>query len=328
MLIVKNESDNPFFNHAAEEYMLENFDEECFMLWINRPSILIGRNQNAMAEINMKYVKENDITIVRRPSGGGAVFNDFGNVNFTFISKVEDNSFADFKRFAFPIIEGLKKLSIFAEFSGRNDITIDGKKISGNAQYKHRNKVLHHGTLLFSASMSNLASALKVRPIKLESKGVESVASRVTNISEHLKEPMTLKGFKEFLTNHMVEIYENSRFYEFSQRDIEGINKIVNEKYGTWQWNFGKSPKFSLNNEHRYAGGILEVNLNVDKGLIKEIKLYGDFFGRKDISILEEVLEGVKHEKEALFTALRDYEINDFMNNITKENLIECILGY
>jgi len=328
MLIVKNESDNPFFNHAAEEYMMESFEEECFMLWINRPSILIGRNQNTIAEINMEYVKENNITIVRRPSGGGTVFNDYGNMNFTFISKVEDTSFADFKRFAYPVIDGLKKLSIDAEFSGRNDITIEGKKISGNAQYKHRNKVLHHGTLLFSASMSNLSSALNVRPIKLESNGVESVASRVTNISEHLKEPMTLKEFKDFLTKHMVEICDSSIFYEFSQKDLEGINKIMNEKYATWEWNFGKSPKFTLCNEHKYAGGILEVNLNVDKGIIKEIKFYGDFFGRKELFILEEVLEGVKHEKEALFAALKDYEINDFMNNITKENLIECILGY
>lgn len=328
MLIVKNENDNPFFNHAAEEYMLENFEEECFMLWINRPSILIGRNQNALAEINMEYVKEKDITIVRRASGGGAVFNDYGNMNFTFISKVEDNSFADFKRFAYPVIDGLKKLSINAEFSGRNDITIEGKKISGNAQYKHRNKVLHHGTLLFSASMSNLSSALNVRPIKLKSKGVESVTSRVTNISEHLKETMTLKEFKDFLTNHMMTTCDNSRFYEFSQKDLQGIHKIMNEKYATWEWNFGKSPKFSLNNESKYAGGILEANLNVDKGFIKEIKLYGDFFGRKEIFILEEVLVGVKQEKEALYAALKAYEINDFMNNITKENLIECILGY
>lgn len=328
MIIVKNENNNPFFNHAAEEFLMDNFNEECFMLWINRPSILIGRNQNALAEINMEFVKEKDITVVRRPSGGGTVFNDYGNMNFTFISNADENGFGDFKKFAFPVIDALKKLSVEAEFSGRNDITIEGKKISGNAQYKNKDRVLHHGTLLFSASMNNLAAALNVRPIKLKGKGVTSVASRVTNISEYLKEPMSLAEFKEFLTNYMIENCEGSRFYEFSSQDIASINKIVDSKYAAWEWNFGKTPEFTIKNERKYEGGILEVNLNVDKGYIKDIKLYGDFFGKRDISILERSLISVKHEENALNKVLEDQDITSYMNNISKENLIQCILGY
>jgi lipoate-protein ligase A len=327
MLIIKNENDNPFFNHAAEEYMLRNFDEECFMLWINRPSILLGRNQNALAEINLEYAKANDITIVRRPSGGGAVFNDYGNMNYTFISQLDENGFADFKKFAYPIIEGLRNLSINAEFSGRNDITIDGKKISGTAQYKHKNRVIHHGTMLYSASISSLSKALNVRPIKLESKGVTSVTSRVTNISQYLNSPMTLKEFKEYLTNFVIGIFKDIKFYEFTKTDLEGIEKIVREKYETWDWNFGKSPQFSLHNERKYEGGILETSLNVDRGIIKEIKFYGDFFGKIDVSELEGVLVGVNYEEDALYAALEDYDINNYMNNITKNNLIHCILG-
>jgi len=328
MLIVKNESNNPYFNLAAEEFLMENFKEECFMLWINKPCIVIGRNQNALSEINMEYAKEKDITIVRRPSGGGTVFHDYGNMNFTFISNADENGFGDFKKFVSPIIDALKKLSIEAEFSGRNDITIEGKKISGNAQYKNKERVLHHGTLLFSASMSNLAAALKVRPIKLQGKGVASVASRVTNICEYLKKPMTILEFKDFITNYVIENCHGNSFYEFSSQDIDNINNIMEKKYVTWEWNFGKTPEFSFKNERKYEGGILEVNLNVDKGYIKDIKIFGDFFGKRDISLLEAVLTKVKHEEEALKDALEGEDIGSYMSNITKENLIECMLGY
>jgi lipoate-protein ligase A len=297
------------------------------MLWINKPSILLGRNQNALAEINLEYVKANDITIVRRPSGGGAVFNDFGNMNYTFISSLDEGGFADFKKFAYPIIEGLRNLSINAEFSGRNDITIEGKKISGTAQYRLKNRVIHHGTLLYSTSILNLSRALNVRPIKLESKGVSSVASRVTNISEYLKEPMPLKEFREYLTNFVIGMFEDSKFYEFTKEDLEDIERLVKEKYETWDWNFGKSPQFSLHNERKYDGGILETSLNIDKGIIREVKFYGDFFGKVEVSELEKILVGVNYEETALYSALEGCDINNFMNNITKDNLIQCMLG-
>ena len=190
MLYIYNKNTNPYFNLAAEEYVLKEFQEECFMLWRNEPSIIVGKNQNTLAEINLDYVRQHKIPVVRRLSGGGAVFHDLGNLNFTFIVNEDVSSFSDFKRFTQPIIDVLRKLSVNAEFSGRNDITIDGKKISGNAQYYYKNRILHHGTLLFSSSITDLSAALKVRPVKFEDKGVKSVSKRVTNISEHLKEPL------------------------------------------------------------------------------------------------------------------------------------------
>ena len=244
MLYIYNKNTNPYFNLAAEEYVLKEFQEECFMLWRNEPSIIVGKNQNTLAEINLDYVRQHKIPVVRRLSGGGAVFHDLGNLNFTFIVNEDVSSFSDFRRFTQPIIDVLRKLSINAEFSGRNDITIDGKKISGNAQYYYKNRILHHGTLLFSSSITDLSAALKVRPVKFEDKGVKSVSKRVTNISEHLKEPITIEQFIDLIMNHIREQTRGSEMYEFTQEDIEKIEKLVREKYSTWEWNFGTSPDY------------------------------------------------------------------------------------
>jgi lipoate-protein ligase A len=325
MLYIYNKNTNPYFNLAAEEYILKKFQEECFMLWRNEPSIIIGKNQNTLAEINLDYVRQHKIPVVRRLSGGGAVFHDLGNLNFTFIVNEDVSSFSDFKRFTQPIIDVLRKLSVNAEFSGRNDITIDGKKISGNAQYYYKNRILHHGTLLFSSSITDLSAALKVRPVKFEDKGVKSVSKRVTNISEHLKEPITIEQFIDLIMNHIREQTRGSEMYEFTQEDIEKIEKLVREKYSTWEWNFGTSPDYKFKNEKKFAGGTVEVNLNVEKGIIKDIKIYGDFFGKYDVSEVENLLKGVKHSEEEIRKVLSNIGMNDYFANITVDNLIEVM---
>ncbi|MBT1280167.1 lipoate--protein ligase [Thermoanaerobacter sp. CM-CNRG TB177] len=325
MLYIYNKNTNPYFNLAAEEYILKEFQEECFMLWRNEPSIIIGKNQNTLAEINLDYVRQHKIPVVRRLSGGGAVFHDLGNLNFTFIVNEDVSSFSDFKRFTQPIIDVLRKLSINAEFSGRNDITIDGKKISGNAQYYYKNRILHHGTLLFSSSITDLSAALKVRPVKFEDKGVKSVSKRVTNISEHLKEPITIEQFIDLIMNHIREQTGGSEMYEFTQEDIKKIEKLVREKYSTWEWNFGTSPDYKFKNEKKFAGGTVEVNLNVEKGIIKNVKICGDFFGKYDVSEVENLLKGVKHSEEEIKKVLSNIDINDYLANITVDNLIEVM---
>ncbi|UZQ83283.1 lipoate--protein ligase [Thermoanaerobacter sp. RKWS2] len=325
MLYIYNRNTNPYFNLAAEEYVLKEFQEECFMLWRNEPSIIVGKNQNTLAEINLDYVRQHKIPVVRRLSGGGAVFHDLGNLNFTFIVNEDVSSFSDFKRFTQPIIDVLRKLSVNAEFSGRNDITIDGKKISGNAQYYYKNRILHHGTLLFSSSITDLSAALKVRPVKFEDKGVKSVSKRVTNISEHLKEPITIEQFIDLIMNHIREQTGGSEMYEFTQEDIKKIEKLVKEKYSTWEWNFGTSPDYSFKNEKKFTGGTVEVNLNVEKGIIKDIKIYGDFFGKYDVSEVENLLKGVKHSEEEIRKVLSNIDMNDYFANITVDNLIEVM---
>lgn len=322
MLYINNNSTNPYFNLAAEEYILKEKNDECFMLWRNEPCIVIGKNQNTLSEINIDYVKKNNITVVRRLSGGGAVFHDLGNLNFTFIVNDKEDSFTNFKKFTQPIIEVLKGLNVHAEFSGRNDLTIEGKKFSGNAQYNYKNRVLHHGTLLFSSNMSDISGALKVKPIKFEGKGVKSVVSRVTNISEHLTAPLGIIEFKDLIMDYIKSINSGKDLYEFTEKDLDIINKMKNEKYSTWDWNFGSSPKYSFTNQRKYIGGNVEFNLNVEKGIIKEVRLFGDFFGKCDVSNIEKVLTGVKHSEEDIRKALSRFDINDYFANISVEDLI------
>ena len=326
MLLINNDNTNPYFNFALEEYLLKKTDQDLFRLWMCDPCISVGKNQNTISEINSDYVRKNSIPIVRRQSGGGAVFHDLGNLNFTFIS-CNNNSFSDFKRFTQPIIDLLKTLGINAEFSGRNDLLIDGKKFSGNAQYNYKNKVIHHGTLLFSSQISNLSNALKVKPIKLKSKGIKSVKSRVTNISEHLDKPMDISEFRDLIMNYVFSLNSNNSYFNLTEKDIENVNKLSKEKYSTWEWNFGNSPNYSLINELRYIGGTLEFHLNVSKGFITDIKFFGDFFGKKDISNVEDLLIGVKHEEESLKEKLNNINIDDYFLGSDVNVLVSGILG-
>ena len=326
MLLINNTNTNAYFNLAMEEYFLKNTNEDIFLLWQNENSIIVGKNQNTLSEINYDYVKENNIKVVRRLSGGGAVFHDLGNINFTFIS-CNDNSFSDFKKFTMPIVEALKELNVHAEFSGRNDLLIDGQKFSGNAQYNYKNKVMHHGTLLFSSEINDLSNALKVKPSKFQGKSVKSVKSRVTNISSHLDKEMTVLEFKDYLMDFINKRDENSHFYELNDKDIESINKLVEEKYSTWEWNFGYSPKYSLYNEVKYPGGNLEFSLDVHDGLIKDIKFFGDFFGKEDISFIENKLRNVKHNEYSIKSALEDVDINNYFLNCNIDILVSGIMG-
>ena len=326
MLLINNTNTNAYFNLAMEEYFLKNTNEDIFLLWQNENSIIVGKNQNTLSEINYDYVKENNIKVVRRLSGGGAVFHDLGNINFTFIS-CNDNSFSDFKKFTMPIVEALKELNVHAEFSGRNDLLIDGQKFSGNAQYNYKNKVMHHGTLLFSSEINDLSNALKVKPSKFQGKSVKSVKSRVTNISSHLDKKMTVLEFKDYLMDFINKRDENSHFYELNDKDIESINKLVEEKYSTWEWNFGYSPKYSLYNELKYPGGNVEFSLDVHDGLIKDIKFFGDFFGKEDISFIENKLSNVKHNEYSIKSALEDVDINNYFLNCNIDILVSGIMG-
>ena len=328
MLIVKHDYTNPYFNHAAEDYLMENFDEECFILWRNTKSILVGKNQNTLSEVNIDYVKEKDIKVVRRMSGGGAVFCDPGNLCFTFISNIDEGKFADFKSFTTPIVSALKSLNIKnVEFSGRNDITINEKKVSGNAQYRHKSRILHHGTLLYSADLSELIGGLNVRPVKFKDKAVKSVASRVTNIIEHMDNKLSVDEFKEYINNYVSENVSGSKIYEFNEHDLKEIQKIIDNKYSTWEWNFGNSPKYDFHNEDKFKSGVVEVYLNVEKGLIKDIKFFGDFFGKKDIKDFEKYFINKKHDKEEIRKMLETIDATSYINNIETDEIISLLFN-
>lgn len=326
MLLIYNDKTNPYFNLAMEEYFLKNFCDDIFILWRNEPSIIVGKNQNTLSEINIEYVKENNIPVVRRQSGGGAVFHDLGNINFTFIAN-DKKGFSDFKRFTQPIINLLRTLDIDATFSGRNDLLIDGKKFSGNAQYNYKNRVMHHGTLLFSSQISDLSNALKVKPIKFEGKGIKSVKSRVTNIREHLKKDISILEFKDLIINYLLNTNSNNKTYDLTNDGIDNIWLLANNKYNSWEWNFGNSPKYSLTNQLKYPGGNVEFNLNVEKGIIKNIKFFGDFFGESDVSYIENLLVGIKHDEDSIKDALNLIDINNYFLGANIEILLSGILG-
>ena len=328
MIYVINNNDSCYFNHAAEEYLMNNFDDDVFMLWINKPSILIGRNQNTITEIDLDYVKDNGIEVVRRLSGGGTVYNDLGNMNFTFITKrdpeiqVKDG----FEKFALPVIDALNSLGVNAIFTGRNDITIDDKKFSGNAQYFKKDKLLHHGTLLFDCDMSKLSLALKSKAIKFKDKAIKSVGARVTNISPHLHKPMSLEEFRDYLKDYIINTHKIETIYEFNEKDINEINKIVEKRFTTWEWNYGKSPKYRYENSVKYPSGIVEYNLNVEDGIIKDISLYGDFFGEDNVKDLESILIGSKHNSLDLEKILKDVKINKYIKGLCNDEFLQGIL--
>ena len=324
MLIIRRHHTDPYFNIATEEYVLKEIPEDSFMLWRNEPSIIVGKHQNTLAEINLDYVKQNNIKVVRRLSGGGAVFHDLGNLNFTFTMKSEDENLINFRKYTDPIIEVLQSLDVDARFEGRNDLTIEGKKFSGNAMHIWKNKVLSHGTLLFSSHMPDLGAALNADPVKFKDKAVKSVRSRVTNISDHLKQPMDVMQFADLIGEYIVSKYPDAQFYELNEKDHSRINELVKTKYGTWDWNFGYSPIYNFKKILRTeSSGTIEFDLDVSDGIIRSIKIFGDYFNKFDTEDIEKALLNVPHNQEKIMEALTRFRISDYFNNLAMEEFLQ-----
>lgn len=319
---------DPRINLAIEEYALNTMDVEkdSFLLfYINQPSIIIGRNQNTIEEINTDFVEKNGIIPVRRLSGGGAVYHDLGNLNYSFLTKDDGESFRNFKKFTQPVIDALAKMGVNAELSGRNDILAGGKKISGNAQYSTRGRMFSHGTLMFDTEIDAVVSALKVSKEKIESKGIKSIRSRVTNIIELLENPMTVEEFRLELLASIFEGEENIQYWELTEQDWENIHKLSEERYQQWDWNYGKSPKFNMKHSHRFPVGGVDVRLDVNKGMIEEVKIFGDFFGVGDMAEVEQLLTGKPYSKEGIEAALTNIDVPKYFGGITKEELVQLI---
>jgi lipoate-protein ligase A len=328
MLFINNKGiTDPRINLAIEEYALKNLDinETYLLFYINEPSIIIGKNQNTIEEINTEYVESNGIHVVRRLSGGGAVYHDLGNLNFSFITKDDGESFHNFRKFTEPVITALQKLGVNAELSGRNDIEANGKKISGNAQFSTKGRMFSHGTLLFNSKMDNVASALKVKKDKIESKGIKSVRSRVANISEFLVDKITMEEFRTLLLKSIFEEMEEIPEYVLTEEDWGKIHQLSEERYQNWEWNYGKSPKFNLQHSHRFPVGSIDIRLEVNKGLLENCKIYGDFFGVGDVGEIEDKLKGCRYEKSEIEMALKDVDTTYYFGKVSKEELIGLI---
>lgn len=329
MYYIIDHSTDPQWNLATEEYLFKTFKEPVFRLWRNDSSIIIGLHQNAYAEINLDYVKRNNIKVVRRLSGGGAVFHDLGNVNFTFIDNqtTKEQTSEMFARFTKPIIEALKALGVEASLMGRNDLVIDGKKFSGNAVAVYKERVLQHGTLLFCASMANLSEALANRPEQFAGKSVKSNRSRVTNISEHLTKEMSVEEFIAFLEKFILDQNEGKyRLYSYTPKDLKEIARLKMEKYSKESWNYGSSPAFGYSKIKRFDWGLFELYLEVEKGVIKDIRFYGNYFFTKETSHLEDIMRGWSINEQAIREGLKTINLSDYFSNITEEKFLEMFL--
>ncbi|WP_435310115.1 lipoate--protein ligase [Sebaldella termitidis] len=329
MKYIINENNNPRYNLALEEYVLKNLDGEYFFLWQNEPTIVIGKHQNTISEINLDYVEKKGIHVVRRMSGGGAVYHDLGNINFSFIQEKKDLADFDFSFFTRPIIDLLGELGIKAEFNSRNDLAIDGKKFSGNAQYIFKKKILHHGTLLFNSEMEELVNSLKVSKDKIESKGLKSIKSRVANIKDHIGKDSKIKevsDFKDALFEHMKNRMEEFEEYVLTENDKKEIEKLKKEKYDKWEWNYGESPEADIHRQRKYTAGKVESYIKLKDGLIENIKLYGDFFSSREIEDLESGLKGKKYMINEIAEYLKTVNVSEYFSGFSEEEILDVII--
>lgn len=319
MIVVENNSVNPSYNHALEEYFFNNYDEDIFIIWRNRPTVLLGRNQNIYKEVNLDYCIENGIDVVRRPSGGGTIYCDLDIIQYSFITKEREGD--SFRYFTKPIINTLAKFGIDGEFTGRNDLVIEGKKFSGNAQYHNKGKVLHHGSILFGGNVEVMKHALRPNPLKFVGKNVSSISSRVGCLKELLD--MSVTEFMDEISRTVMEDFEITKFIKIDREIDREIRKIVDNKYGCDDWNYGKNPKANIKYSVKHDFGIVEYAIGIEEGIIKEMKMYGDFFGMEDVKSLTDKLQGIKFSEKHLRDALKDKDISCYITGLSIETLIK-----
>lgn len=322
-----NEHD-PSLNLAFEEYVLRHAqtDDDILLFYVNEPSIIIGRHQNTIEEINLPYVEEKGIHVVRRLSGGGAVYHDLGNLNFSFITRSDSENFRNFKKFTEPVIRCLQEMGIPAELSGRNDIVIDGRKISGNAQYIAKERMASHGTLLVNSDLTEVSRALNVSASKIASKGVKSVRSRVANISEFLNEPLNVEVFRQAILNSVFGSSQNISRLPLTTEDHNNVIALANERYRTWDWNFGRSPDFNIQKKDRFPIGEVDVRLDVGKGKIQNVKIYGDFFAIQPIEELEKQFIDLPYRSADVLAFLQSIDLNVYISGLDPQALTDLLV--
>lgn len=328
MKYIVNTSNDPAYNVALEAYAFQKLTDidEIFILWINEPAIIIGRHQNTIQEINKEFIDKNGIHVVRRLSGGGAVYHDLNNLNYTIISNNTQEGAFDFQTFSKPVIDTLAKLGVKAEFTGRNDLEINGQKFAGNAQAYYKGRMMHHGCLLFDVDMSVLGQALKVSKDKIESKGIKSVRARVTNIVDHLSDKITVHEFSDAILAQMKEEYPEMDEYVLSDAELSEIQAMRDNQFATWDWTYGKAPEYTIERGVRYPAGKITTYANVENSTIKSVKIFGDFFGVKPVDDIEKMLEGVRYDYKDVLAALKTVDTSQYFSRMTPEEITKAIV--
>ena len=316
-------------NLALEEHVLRNRmgDDDLLLFYVNAPAIIIGHNQNTIEEIDSDVVAARGIRVVRRVSGGGAVYHDLGNLNFSFMTRDVHNRFNRYDRFNGPVVDVLRALGVPAEIGGRNDILAGGRKISGNAQFATPDRMLSHGTLLLDSNLDDVTAALRPKPGKVESKGVKSIRSRVANISEFLAAPITVDELRERILEQIFGTRDRALIPTLTLDDSDwtAARELMGRKYGTAAWNYGQNPASNIQRDHRFAGGEIDVRLNVQEGRITGIRIFGDFMGRRDVDELEARLLGALYEREAMMTAWADVDVAEYFTGISRDEVLSVL---
>ncbi|TBX40130.1 lipoate--protein ligase [Lactiplantibacillus paraplantarum] len=320
-------------NLAIETYLMEHADltEPILYFYINDPCIIVGRYQNVKAEINQDYVDQHHITLTRRTSGGGAVYDDLGNVSF--ITKDDGDGFGNFKRFTAPVLKALHAMGATnAMMSGRNDLLIGGKKFSGNAMHVENGRMFSHGTLMYDVDQTQIAQALTVPTDKLASKGIKSVRSRVTNLKPYMApayQHLTIEAFRDTLAREILGVADLSQAKSYPLDDVAlaGVAELNQRYFKNWNWIYGQSPAFTVKQRRHFDAGTVEFQLNVDAGRIKTVTIYGDFFGAKPITPVIERLTGVKYERQAITSALAPLDLTAYFGHINSTELIDLIVA-
>ena len=327
MKYLRNNSTDPYFNMAFDEYCLECLpvDEPVFYLWQNRPAVIMGLNQEVNTEVNLDYLKEQDIALVRRVTGGGAVYHDLGNLNYTIVGRSEDLE-RDYPEYASIMLRALQTLGISATLSGRNDILVDGKKVSGFAKRVCKNRLMVHGTLMFDVDLDKLVKALCPPATKLQSKGIASVRSRVTNLCECLPQIADIQMLKYELERILSSQFTDME-YTLQESDIEKIQKLADDKYAQWEWIYGRSPKATLHHSERLACGTIEVNLTLTENRISSLCFGGDFLGNLPVNEVEASLVGLPFEKSKITEVLGKLDVTQYFDGVSADELARVILS-
>ena len=326
MRYIKNLQTNPYYNMAFDEYCLESLsiDEPVFFLWQNRPAVIVGFNQEVNTEVNLDYLKEQGIDLVRRVTGGGAVYHDFGNLNYTIVGPSEDLE-RDYPEYAGIMMKALQSLGVPATLSGRNDILVEGRKVSGFAKRVCRNRLMVHGTLMYKVDVDVLTNVLSPSATKLQSKGVSSVRSRVANLCDYLPEIKDIQTFSQRLEEILSNHYADAE-YQLSEDDLANIQRQTDEKFATWEWNYGRSPKATLTNSARLACGTVEIHLTLNENRISTCRFGGDFLGNLPASEIEQALKGVVYDRVSIHHCLSQMEIGQYFDGVDAEDLVKLMI--
>lgn len=325
MKYLRNPSTDPHYNMSFDEYCLEQFpsDDTVFYLWQNRPSVIIGLNQNVYSEVNIKYLEDNGIVLARRVTGGGAVYHDLQNLNYTIVGRSRDLD-RDYPGYMNFIIDALRKLGVPAELSGRNDIMVDGRKVSGYAKRVFKDRLMVHGTLMFDVDIEHLTAALAVPGSKLEASGIESVRSRVANLKDYLPQFSTVRDMQDAL--HVILSRGDTEII-LSDAQLSEVQRICDDKFSTWEWNFGRSPKASFHSSSKYPCGTVTADWSIVHGSVDSLSFGGDFLGNLPAAQLAGKLNGLRFDREVMLDALNKEPVGRFFDGITADGLIELLFS-